>query len=167
MCTTDFCNDLDYDIHSGRAIPVLKLPGNRSRTAISFPGNDLQTSSSGGEDSISAFLERQKELRDNGSYYSLLREENHDEGLRVLLDYYDGREDEVEEDEEEEEEVGHGVGEDRGGGDEEDQRAGRVPRQVAQGRKCDDSMQQTVTNESTWCARSTFWYFWQTRYLFQ
>ena len=140
MCTTDFCNDLDYDIHSGRAIPVLKLPGNRSRTATgTFLGNDLQASGSG-EESIAAFLERQRELRDNGSYYSLLREEKNHEELRVLLDYYDdGGEDE------DEDEVGHGVGEDRGGGEEEDQRAGRVPRQVAQGRKYDE----TVTDEST------------------
>lgn len=142
MCTTDFCNDLDYDIHSGRAIPVLKLPGNRSRTAAAttgtFLGNDLQASGSG-EESIAAFLERQRELRDNGSYYSLLQEEKNQ---RILLDFYDY---DGGEDEDEGEEVGHGVGEDRGGGEEEDQRAGRVPRQVAQGRKCDE----TVTDEST------------------
>ena len=138
MCTTDFCNDLDYDIHSGRAIPVLKLPGNRSRTSLSLLGNDLQASGSsiggGGEDSIAAFLERQKELRDNGSYYSLLREEKNDrEELRVLLDYFN---DGGNEDYEDEDEFGHGDG--RGGGEEE-QRAGRVPRQVTQGRNDDDT----------------------------
>ena len=132
MCTTDFCNDLDYDIHSGRAIPVLKLPGNRSRTATgTFLGNDLEASGSG-EESIAAFLERQRELRDNGSYYSLLQEEKNQ---RILLDFYDY---DGGEDEDEGEEVGHGVGEERDGG-EEDQRAGRVPRQVAQGRRYDDS----------------------------
>ena len=139
MCTTDFCNDLDYDIHSGRAIPVLRLPGNRSRTSLALLGNDLRGAASAGdsEASIAAFLERQRELRDNGSYYSfLLREEEKErndlpEGLRALLDYY-GEEDVVGG-----EEIGHGVGEDRGGG-EEDHRAGRVPRQVAQGRKRDD-----------------------------
>ena len=141
MCTTDFCNDLDYDIHSGRAIPVLRLPGNRSRTSLALLGNNdlpgAASSAGDSEASIAAFLERQRELRDNGSYYSfLLREEeeqernNLPEGLRALLDYY-GEEDVVGD------EVGHGVGEDRGGG-EEDHRAGRVPRQVAQGRKHDD-----------------------------
>ena len=138
MCTTDFCNDLDYDIHSSRAIPVLRLPGNRSRTSLALLGNDLRsTPSEDSEASIAAFLERQRELRDNGSYYSfLLREEDEErnnlpEGLRALLDYYG--EDVVGG------EVGHGVGEDRGGGGEEnDHRAGRVPRQVAQGRKRDD-----------------------------
>ena len=138
MCTTDFCNDLDYDIHSGRAIPVLRLPGNRSRTSLALLGsNDLRGGASAGdsEASIAAFLERQRELRDNGSYYSFLLQEeekernNLPEGLRALLDYY-GEEDVVGG-----EEIGHGVGEDRGGGGEEDHRAGRVPRQVAQGRK--------------------------------
>ena len=144
MCTTDFCNDLDYDIHSGRAIPVLRLPGNRSRTSLALLGNDLRGAASSAGDSeasIAAFLERQRELRDNGSYYSfLLREEEEQarndlpEGLRALLDYY-GEEDVVGG-----EEIGHGVGEDRGGGggEEEDHRAGRVPRQVTQGRKRDD-----------------------------
>ena len=119
MCTTDFCNDLDFDIHSGRAVPVLQLPGNSSRAA---EGADLRA---GGGGAISAFLERQQELRDNGSY-SLLQHLQEEEEL-LLLD------EEVGEEEEEEEGwggVGHGVGA-------EEQRADRVPRQVAQGRKCD------------------------------
>ena len=124
MCTTDFCNDLDFDIHSGRARPVLQLPGNRSRAATAVEA-DLR--SSGG--AISAFLERQQELRDNGSYSLQHQQQQQGEEEEFLL-----LDDEVGEDEEEEEvwgEVGHGVGA------EEEQRADRVPRQVAQGRKCD------------------------------
>lgn len=120
MCTTDLCNDLEYDIHEERA----KILFNRSSSASNFRNSDsnLGSSTTNSSSSIAtATVSLIVEVAGGGfntktAVESVREESGGDDG---------------------EEEPHHGAIEEAG-----DDSAGRVPRQAGQGNNDVDQMEQ-------------------------
>jgi hypothetical protein len=134
MCTTDHCNDLDYDIHSKRSRRVLNLPQISSSGKItpsssffSSEQNEADEADEADDDddaitssSISVAIARRQQQRENGSYYNDEEDLYEEEGGRE-----EGEEDEGE---------GEVLGDDEAG----TTGLSRIPRQAGQGKNMTD-----------------------------